>query len=62
MIVASKAKVAIPVVMGMLDAVLVAFAFLHGAPSWVCFVILLAWWAGMPLYKGCFDESQQPRA
>lgn len=56
----NKAKHALPVIVGMVDAVLIAVAYLHGAPAWVCFVILSAWWAGVPLYKRCFEEVERP--
>ena len=55
--VASKAKRALPVILGMLDAVLIAAAFVRGAPAWVYFVLLAAWWAGMPLYQRCFEDA-----
>jgi hypothetical protein len=56
----SKAKCALPIMAGLLDAVLIAFAYINAAPKWVYFVLLSVWWAGMPLYKRCFDEAERP--
>ena len=56
----SKTKCALPILVGILDAVLVGVAYLNAAPAWVYFVILSAWWAGMLLYKRCFDEVERP--
>lgn len=58
--VSSKAKYALPMIVGILDAVLIGVAYFNAAPAWVYFVLLSAWWAGMPLYKRCFDEVERP--
>jgi hypothetical protein len=56
----SKTKLALPVILGMLDAVLFAVAFLHGAPTWVYLVILSGWWAVVPLCKAVSDDGERP--
>jgi hypothetical protein len=56
----SKAKCALPIMVGLLDAVLIGIAYINAAPAWVYLVLLSAWWAGMPLYKRCFDEFERP--
>lgn len=56
----SKAKCALPVLVGILDAVLIGVAYIKAAPAWVYCVILSVWWAGMPLYKRCFGGVERP--
>jgi hypothetical protein len=49
----------VPVIMGMLDAVLIAVAFIRGASAWVYLVILLGWFAGVHLCRWFFSEANR---
>jgi 1,4-dihydroxy-2-naphthoate octaprenyltransferase len=57
-----KTKHAIPVVMGMLAAVLFAVAFLNGVSAWIYILILLGWWAGVTFTSGSSRTANDPEA
>jgi hypothetical protein len=56
----SKIKHARPVVMGMLTAVLLAVAFLHGVSVWTHIAILSGWWAGVIFTSGYSRKANAP--